>query len=65
MHTRIIVDETCSCRLLIMLGDGPRCRVLGDEFFSAYLSDAFTGHVSDTIFLITITIITIIKIINI
>ena len=60
----IIVGETCSCRLLIMVGDGLRCRVLGDEIFSACLSDAFTGHVSDTIFLITITIITIIKIIN-
>ena len=33
-----LVDETGSCRLLIiiMLGDGPRCKVLGDEFFSAY-----------------------------
>ena len=31
-----IVDETCSCHLLIMLGDGPRCKVLGDNSFSAY-----------------------------
>ena len=30
-----IVDETCSCRLLIMFGDGPRCKVLGDNSFSA------------------------------
>ena len=36
----IIVDETCSCRLVIMLGDGPRCKELGDESFSAYRSDA-------------------------
>ena len=28
-----MVDEA-SCRLLIMLGDGLRCRVLGDEVFS-------------------------------
>ena len=28
-----IVDETGSCRLLIMLGDGPRCKKLGDKFF--------------------------------
>ena len=30
------VDETCSCRLLIMLDDGPRCKVSGDNSFSAY-----------------------------
>ena len=28
-----LVDETGSCRLLIMLGDGPRCKELGDKFF--------------------------------
>ena len=28
----IIVDEISSCRLLIMLGDGLRRKVLGDEF---------------------------------
>ena len=33
-----------------MLRDGPRCKVLGDEFFSAYWSDASTGNISDTIF---------------
>ena len=49
-----IVDETGSCRLLIMLGDGPRCKVLGDEFFSAYWSDATSWNISDTISLITI-----------
>ena len=32
-----------------MLGDGPRCRQLGDEFLSAYWSDATTGNISDTI----------------
>ena len=30
-----IAAETGSCRLLIMLGDGPRCKELGDKFFSA------------------------------
>ena len=47
-----IVDETCSCRLLIMLGDGPRCKVLGDNSFSAYRSDATTGNILDTIIII-------------
>ena len=37
---------------LIMLGDGPRCKVLGDNSFSAYWSDATTGTI-----LVTITII--------
>ena len=31
-----IVDETGSGRLLIMLGDGPRCKELGDTCFTAY-----------------------------
>ena len=47
-----VVDETCSCRLLIMLGDGPRCKVLGDNSFSAYLSDATTGNILDSIIII-------------
>ena len=47
-----IVDETCSYRLLIMLGDGPRCKVLGDNSFSAYRSDATTGNILDTIIII-------------
>ena len=36
-----------------MLGDGPRCEVLGDNFFSAYWSDAITGNILDTIIIIT------------
>ena len=44
-----IVDETGSCSLLIMLGDGPRYKELGDECLSAYFS-ATTGNISDTIF---------------
>ena len=47
-----IVDETCSCSLLIMLGDGPRCKVLGDNSFSAYWIDATTGNILDTIIII-------------
>ena len=47
-----IVDENCSCRLLIMLGDGPRCKVLGDNSFSAYSSDATTGNILDTMIII-------------
>ena len=47
-----IVDETCSYRLLIMLGDGPRCKVLGDNSFSAYRSDATTGNILVTIIII-------------
>ena len=46
------MDETGSCRLLIMLGDGPRCKVLGDNSFSAYLSDATTGNILDSIIII-------------
>ena len=30
-----------------MLGDGPRCQVLGDELFSAYWSDASTWNILD------------------
>ena len=30
-----------------MLGDGPRCKVLGDELFSAYWSDASAWNISD------------------
>ena len=44
-----IVDETGSCSLLIMLGDGPRYKELGEECLSAYFS-ATTGNISDTIF---------------
>ena len=47
-----IVDETCSCRLLRMLGDGPRCKVLGDNSFSAYWSDATPGNILVTIIII-------------
>ena len=47
-----IVDETGSCRLLIMLGDGPRCKVLGDNSFSTYWSNATTGNILDTIIII-------------
>ena len=47
-----IVDETGSCRLLIMLGDGPRCKVLGDNSFSSYWSDAATGNILVTIIII-------------
>ena len=36
------VDETGSCCLLIMLGNGLRCKVFGDEFFSAYSSNDTT-----------------------
>ena len=35
-----------------MLGGGPRCKVLGDNSFSAYRSDATTGNVLDTIIII-------------
>ena len=35
-----------------MLGDGPRCKVLGDNSFSAYRSDANTGNILDTIIII-------------
>ena len=48
----IIVDETCSCRLLIMLVDGLSCKVLGDSSFSEFCSDATTGNILDTIILI-------------
>ena len=39
-----VVDETGSCCILIMLGDGLTCRVLGTSFFSI-LSDATTGNI--------------------
>ena len=35
-----------------MLGNGPRCKVLGDNFFSANWSDATTGNILDTIIII-------------
>ena len=44
------VDETCNCRLLIMLGDGSRC--YKDNSFSSYWSDATTGNISVTIIII-------------
>ena len=42
-----IVDETCNCPLLIMFGDGLRCKVLGDNSFNAS-----TGNILDTIIII-------------
>ena len=47
--TRSLFQEkdTGSCRLLIMLGDGLRCKVVGDDIFSAYwllLQDIFRHH---------------------
>ena len=33
-----IVDEIGSCRSLVMLGDGPGCKVLSDKFFSSVLT---------------------------
>ena len=47
-----IVDEIGSCRLLLMLGERPRCKVLGDNSFSVYRSDAATGNILVTIIII-------------
>ena len=46
------MDEIGSCRLLIMLGDRPRCKVLGDNSFSVYLSDATRRNILDSIIII-------------
>ena len=45
------VDEA-SCRLLIMLGDGPRRMVLGDEVFSQRIDPMLLQEtdISNTIF---------------
>ena len=45
-----IMDDTGSCCLLIILSNGPRYKVLGDNFFSVYWSSATTWNISDTIF---------------
>ena len=39
------VDEMGSCRLLIMLEEGPRCKVLDAEFFSAVWSDWYIREI--------------------
>ena len=44
-----IVDEA-NCRLLIMLGDGLRCKVLGDEFFSQRIDPMLLQKIFQTPF---------------
>ena len=45
-----MVDETGSSRLLIMLGDGLRCKVLGDEFFSQRTDQMLLQEIFQTSF---------------
>ena len=44
-----IVDKA-SCRLLIMLGDGLRCKVLGDEVFSQRIDPTLLQEIFQTPF---------------
>ena len=49
-----VVDEA-SCRLLIMLGDGLRCTVLGDEVFSQRIDPMLLQEIFQTPFSTTTT----------